>query len=369
MSKDYYEILGVSKDASQDEIKSAYRKLAKKYHPDVSDDKEAEKKFNEVQEAYSVVGDENKRKQYDQYGSSAFDGSAGTGGFGGFGGFEGFSGVGFDFSDIFDNIFGGGFGSRSSNGPTKGRDQLLRIRLSFEEAVYGTEKELSLEINDDCEECHGKGGTGEKTCPDCHGSGTVTKEQRSLFGSFVTQTTCSTCNGKGKIYDKKCKSCNGTGNKRSHKTIVINVPKGVDTGDRLRMSGKGDAGLNGGPNGDLYLEFIVNEHEFYKRDGNDIILKVPITYTEAALGCKKEIPTINGVVKLSIPSGTNSLDKHRLKGKGIESDGRVGDMYVIIDVRVPSKLSREQKRILEELDKTVLEDINIEKFNKFMNKK
>lgn len=368
MGKDYYDILGVSKDASQTEIKSAYRRLAKKYHPDVSQESNADAKFKEIQEAYSVIGDESKRKQYDQFGSSAFDGSAGS--YGGFqGGFDGFSGAGFDFSDIFDNIFGGGFGGRSSNQATKGSDHLLRIRLNFEEAVYGTEKELSLEMNDTCSECHGKGGTGEKTCPDCHGSGTVTKEQRSLFGSFVTQTTCSTCNGKGKIYEQKCRSCNGHGYKKVHKTILINIPKGVDTGDRLRMSGKGEAGRNGGPNGDLYLEFEVEEHEYYKRDGNDIILKVPISITEAALGCKKEIPTIWGNVTLTIPSGTNSLDKHRLKGKGIERDGRFGDMYVIIDVRIPSSLSRKQKSILEELDDTDLTDGYINKFNKFINNK
>lgn len=365
MNKDYYDILGVSKDASQDEIKSSYRKLAKKYHPDVSSEKDAEAKFKEIQEAYSVVGDETKRKQYDQYGSSAFDGSAGGFG-GGFQGFEGFGGAGFDFSDIFDNIFGGGFGGgRSRNGPTRGSDQLMRINLSFEEAVYGTEKEITLEVSDNCSECSGKGGIGEKTCPECHGSGTITQEQRSLFGSFVSQTTCPKCSGKGKVYDNKCKSCGGAGKKTTDKTIVINIPKGVDTGDRLRMSGKGEAGRNGGPNGDLYLEFIVSDHEFYKRDGNDILLKVPITLTEAALGAKIDIPTIYGNVKLTIPSGTNSLDKHRLKGKGVESNGKKGDMYVIIDVRIPSNLSRKQKKILEELEDTDINDSNIDKFSKF----
>lgn len=366
MSKDYYDILGVSKDASQSEIKSAYRKLAKQYHPDVSSEKDAESKFKEIQEAYSVVGDESKRKQYDQYGSSAFDGSAGGGGFQGF---DGFGSAGFDFGDIFDNIFGGGFGGRSHNGPSKGADRLLRIRLSFEEAVYGTERELSIEVNDNCSDCSGKGGSGEKTCPVCHGSGNVTKEQRSLFGSFVTQSPCTNCAGRGKVFEKECKTCHGEGKHPTNKKIGVNIPKGVDTGDRLRMTGKGEPGRNGGPNGDLYLEFIVEEHEFYKRDGEDIILKVPITVTEAALGCKKDIPTIYGNVKLTIPSGTNSLDKHRLKGKGVESNGSKGDMYVIIDVRIPSSLSKSQKKILEELDDTDLNDSNIDKFDKFTKSK
>lgn len=359
--KDYYEILGVSKDASEDEIKSAYRKLAKKYHPDISKEPDAEKKFKEVSQAYEVLGDENKRRQYDQFGSAAFE----NGGAGGAGGFGGFDASGFDFGDIFDNIFGGGFEGfgrgRSRNAARAGEDRLLRIRLTFEEAVFGCDKDIKLEVNDPCDECNGKGGTGESTCPECHGSGTTTQEQRTLFGTFMSRSTCSHCNGTGKIYKDKCSNCHGTGRIIQNKTITVSIPKGVDNGTRLRISGKGGAGINGGPNGDLYLEFVVEKHEFYERDGDDIYLKVPINVTEAILGTKKEIPTLYGNVKLSIPEGTNTGDKQRIKGKGINK----GDMYVIMDVRIPKKIDRSQKKLFEELEDTDLDDSVIRDFDKF----
>ena len=364
--KDYYEVLGVSKDASDVEIKSAFRKLAKKYHPDICKEPDAEQKFKEVQEAYEVLGDENKRRQYDQFGHAAFEGAqGGAGGYsgaGGFGGFGGFDASGFDFGDIFDNIFGGGFGGGSSKTRAQaGADRLMRVRLTFEEAVFGCEKDIKLEVNDKCDECDGKGGTGEETCGACHGSGTVTTEQRTLFGTFMSKTTCSKCGGKGRTYKNKCSNCHGTGRIISNKTITVNIPKGVDTGNRLRISGKGEAGINGGPNGDLYLEFVVDKHEFYNRDGDDIYLKVPINITEAILGTKKEIPTLFGNVKLTIPEGTNTGDKQRIKGKGINK----GDMYVIMDVRMPKKVSKDQKKLLEELEDTDLDDSVIEKFDKF----
>ncbi len=363
--KDYYEVLGVSKDASDVEIKSAFRKLAKKYHPDICKEPDAEQKFKEVQEAYEVLSDENKRRQYDQFGHAAFDGAQGAGGYGGtggFGGFGGFDASGFDFGDIFDNIFGGGFGGSTSRTRAQaGADRLLRVRLTFEEAVFGCEKDIKLEINEKCDECNGKGGTGEETCSECHGSGTVTTEQRTLFGTFMSKTTCSKCGGKGKTYKNKCSHCHGTGRVITNKTITVSIPKGVDTGSRLRISGKGEAGVNGGPNGDLYLEFVVEKHEFYNRDGDDIYLKVPINITEAVLGTKKEIPTLFGNVKLTIPEGTNSGDKQRIKGKGINK----GDMYVIMDVRIPKKISRDQKKLFEELEDTDLDDSVIEKFDKF----
>ena len=364
--KDYYETLGVSKDASDAEIKSAFRKLAKQYHPDVSKEENAEAKFKEIQEAYAVLSDEQKRKQYDQFGHAAFDGASGAGGFGGF------DASGFDFSDIFDNIFGGGFGfgggsARNSNRARRGNDKLMRIRLTFEEAIYGCSKEIKLEVNDECDECDGKGGFNEETCPNCHGSGTITTEQRTLFGTFMSKTTCGKCNGLGKSFKKTCSNCHGSGRVISNKTIKVSIPSGVDNGNRLRLSGKGEAGINGGPNGDLYLEFIVEEHSFYKRDDNDIYLNVPITITEAVLGCKKEIPTIYGNIKLSIPAGSNNGDKHKIKGKGIdnESDRRKGDMYVILDVRIPKKLSRDQKKLFEQLEDTDLTDNSIDKFNDF----
>ena len=365
--KDYYETLGVSKNASDAEIKSAFRKLAKQYHPDVSKEENAEAKFKEIQEAYAVLSDEQKRRQYDQFGHAAFDGAGGAGGFGGF------DASGFDFSDIFDNIFGGGFGfggsgnARTANRARRGNDKLMRIRLTFEEAIYGCNKEIKLEVNDECDECSGKGGFNEETCPTCHGSGTITTEQRTLFGTFMSKTTCNRCNGLGKSFKKTCSKCRGTGRVVTNKTIKVNIPSGVDNGNRLRLSGKGEAGINGGPNGDLYLEFVVEEHSFYVRDGIDIYLTVPITITEAVLGCKKEIPTIHGNIKLSIPAGSNNGDKQKIKGKGIdsESDRRKGDMYIILDVRIPKKLSRDQKKLFEQLEDTDLTDNTIDKFDNF----
>ena len=361
--KDYYEVLGVSKDASDAEIKSAFRKLAKQYHPDVCKDPDAEQKFKEIQEAYEVLSDENKRKQYDQFGHAAFDqssgGFSGSGGFGGFdyGGFGGFSDT---FSDIIRDFVGGGFNNYSDYAQ-QGDDRLMRIRLTFEEAVFGCNKTIELNVVEKCDECHGHGGTGEETCSTCHGSGRV-KSQHSVFHmSMITETTCSTCNGKGKTYKNSCSKCKGTGRINNKRELTINVPKGVDTGNKLRISGKGEAGINGGPNGDLYIEFVVEKHEYYNRDGDDIYLKVPINITEAVLGTKKEIPTLFGNVVLKIPEGTNTGDKQRIKGKGINN----GDMYIIMDVRIPKKISKDQKKLFEEFENTELDDSVIKDFDKF----
>lgn len=365
--RDYYEVLGIEKSASQDEIKSAFRKLAKKYHPDVNKEADAEAKFKEIQEAYAILSDETKRKQYDQFGHAAFQGG-GAGGAGGFGGFD-FSG--FDYEDIFDNIFGGfgGFGGRSKGSrPVKGNDSLIRMKLSFEEAIYGTKKEINIDVIDECEECDGKGGFDESTCDKCHGSGTITSEQRTIFGSFLSKTTCPNCGGSGKTYKKKCTHCNGNGRVKVKKTLEVKVPAGVDSGNRLRLSGKGSAGANGGPNGDLYIEFSVAEHDFYVRDGDDIYLETPITIVEAILGGKKEIPTLYGNVVLTIPEGSESGDKHRIKGKGVhnESSKRKGDMYIVLKVATPKKLNKEQKKMIEELGKTDLNDNEIKKFDHFV---
>ncbi len=354
--RDYYEVLGVSKSASQDEIKSAFRKLAKKYHPDVSKEPDAAEKFKEAQEAYAVLSDESKRKQYDQFGHAAFDNNGMGGG--------GFDFSGFDFSDIFGDLFGSGFGfgggsrSSSQNRKAKGRDSVMRINLTFEEAVFGCKKTINLDVNEECDSCSGAGGHGEKTCPTCHGSGQVTSEQRTLLGTFMTRTTCSTCQGKGKIFESTCSKCRGTGRIRKNKDIEVKIPAGVDTGNQLRLAGKGEAGYNGGPNGDLYLEFNVKSHPLYERDDNDIYLTLPLTITEATLGCKKDIPTLYGNVKLVIPDGSQNGDKHRLKGKGVEDvqTGRKGDMYVLLKVIIPKKLSRDQKKLFEQLSKTDLED-------------
>lgn len=367
--KDYYEVLGVSKNASQDEIKSAFRKLAKKYHPDVSKEADAEAKFKEIQEAYSVLSDETKRQQYDQFGHAAFQGG-GAGGAGGFGGFD-FSG--FDYGDIFDNIFGsfgGGFSSgRSSSRSRRGSDTLMQMKLSFEEAVFGCKKTIRVDVVEQCSECDGKGGFGETTCDKCHGSGTITSEQHTIFGSFLSKTTCTKCGGAGKTYDTTCNHCRGKGSVKTNKEIEVKVPAGVDTGTRLKLSGKGSAGANGGPNGDLYIEFNVAEHDFFVRDENDIYIEAPITITEAVLGCKKEIPTLYGNVTLTIPAGSESGEKHRIKGKGINNEAtrRKGDMYIVLKIVTPKKLTKEQKRLLEELNETNLADDNdIKNFTRFV---
>ena len=366
--KDYYEVLGVDKNASQSEIKSAFRKLAKQYHPDICKEENAEAKFKEVQEAYSVLSDENKRKQYDQFGHAAFSQAGGSGG-----GYGGFNAQDFDFSDIFDSIFGNSFGFGSSgnsrqNKSTRGADKLIHINLDFEEAIFGCEKHIDVTVNEKCEECDGEGGYDSETCETCHGSGTITQQQRSLFGSFMTRTTCPDCKGQGKTYKRKCTECNGKGRIKKDKTLNVTIPAGVDNGNRLRLSGKGEAGVNGGPNGDLYLEFSVREHEYFERDENDIYLKVPITVAEAALGCKKTIPTIKGNIKLTIPAGSKTGDKHRIKDKGIHNatTRRKGDMYVVLEVKFPEKLSHEQKKLFEKLADTNLEDKEINKFNNFV---
>lgn len=351
--RDYYEILGVDKSASEKEIKSAFRKLAKQYHPDVNKEAGAAEKFKEAQEAYAILSDENKRKQYDQYGHSAFDQMNGG---------AGYDFSDFDFGDIFSEIFGSSFGfggrrsSSSGSRRRKGADSIMRLNLTFEEAVFGTKKIINLDVAEDCPSCDGKGGKGEKTCPKCHGSGTVTAEQRTIFGAFMTRTTCSTCNGNGTSFETNCSKCKGTGKVHKNADIEVKIPAGVNTGNQLRVAGKGEAGINGGPNGDLYLEFYVKDHELYVRDDNDIYLEVPITITEAVLGCKKDIPTIYGNVKLTIPAGSATGDKHRLKGKGVESvqSNNKGNMYVILNVAIPEKLSRDQKKLFEQLAKTDL---------------
>lgn len=367
--RDYYEVLGVSKSATEAEIKSAFRKKAKEFHPDLNkDNPDAAEKFKEAQEAYTVLSDENKRKMYDQYGHAGVSGSSAGGGFGGFGGFDASD---FDFGDIFDNIFGGGFssfgGGSTRNRATRGSDVLMRVNIDFDDAVFGCSKDINLDVVEECSECDGEGGFDSETCSRCHGSGTITSEQHTILGSFVSKTTCPECNGKGKAYKRKCSACNGKGKVKKNKTITVNVPSGIDSGDRLRVSGKGSAGGNGGPNGDLYLEFLVSEHDYFIREGDDIYLEVPITITEAILGVKKTIPTLYGNIKLTIPAGTDSGDKQRIKGKGIDNKNNrsKGNMYVIMKVITPKKLTRDQKKLIDALSKTDLEDSIINKFNKF----
>ena len=364
--KDYYEVLGLSKGASDQEIKSAFRKLAKAYHPDVNKSPDAESKFKEIQEAYAVLSDKEKRAKYDQFGHSAF-----TNAQGGFSGFEGF-----DFgsmNDIFDDILSGfGFGGSSSrrrNTSQRGSDVLYRMTITFDEAVFGCEKDIKVDVSDKCPECDGKGGFDSKTCSDCHGSGTVASEQRTLFGSFLTKTTCRTCNGSGITFERKCSNCHGSGIIRENKTITIKVPAGVDNENRLRVAGKGESGINGGSNGDLYVEFTVKDHEIFNRVLDDIYLELPITITDAVLGTKKDIPTMYGTVSMSIPEGSQNNDKLRLRGKGIENvmSKRKGDMYIVLKIIIPEKLSRDQKSLFNELSKTDLENNSIfKKYKKYL---
>lgn len=360
--KDYYETLGVEKTASEQEIKSAFRKLAKKYHPDNKETGD-EAKFKEIGEAYAVLSDEKKRAQYDQFGSAAFDGSSGYGGF---------DPGDIDLNDILRQVFGGGFSSSgfggfedffgggrssSSSRARKGRDTLVRLDLTFEEAAFGLDKDIELSLNDTCENCAGKGGFDEIKCDYCNGSGTVVTEQRSLFGIMQSRSVCPKCQGKGKTFKNTCDKCRGTGQLKKKKTISIHIPAGVDTGHQLRISGKGEAGINGGPNGDIYFEIHVKESDFYERDGSDLYIELPITIAEAALGCQKEVPTIHGNVIMEVKPGVQSGVKYKLKGKGLPiiNSSRKGDEYVVINVITPTKLSREQKKLFQALDDTDLE--------------
>lgn len=369
--KDYYEVLGVSKSATDAEIKSAFRRLAKQYHPDISKEANAEEKFKEIQEAYAVLSDSNKRKQYDQFGHAAFDNNGGTGGFSGFD----FSGFDVDLEDILGSMFGGGFGfssrGSSKNRKVRGEDVLYHMNLTFDEAVFGCEKDIKIDTSIECPDCLGAGGHDEMTCDVCHGSGSITREQRSILGSFVSKTVCSNCSGTGKVFKRRCSNCSGKGKVRKNRTVQVKIPSGVDTGTRLRVAGYGEAGDNGGPSGDLYLEFVVSSHDFFERDGDDIYLTVPITITDAILGCKKDIKTLDSIVTLNIKPGTNTNDKQRIKGRGIKNSttGRVGDMYLIFEIVLPDKLSREQKELFDKLSKTNLENSKYNKFSKFVNKK
>ncbi len=356
MKRDYYEVLGVGKSADEREIKKAFRKLAKQYHPDVNKEPGADEKFKEAQEAYAVLSDASQRQKYDQFGHAAFEGPQG-------GGFD-FSG--FDFGDIIGDLFGGfggfgGFGSRRSNGPRKGRDLEMMISLSFEESVNGIEKDIEVTVDEKCDECNGEGGFNPTTCSTCHGSGRVTQEQRTMFGSFVQQAVCPNCNGKGKEFKEVCKSCHGSGTKKTRKTINVKIPAGVDNGTQMRIPGKGDSGANGGPNGDLYLVFKVAKHKHFVREDYNIYFELPLTITEATLGTKIEVPTLNGKVDLKIPKGTQPESHFRLKGKGVKklNSSSHGDMYVIVKVIIPTSVTKEQTELLKKLDKTNLKASSI----------
>ena len=355
--RDYYEVLGISRDADDAAIKKAYRALAKKYHPDMNPgDKEAAKKFKEASEAYAVLSDPDKRRQYDQFGHAAFEG--GAGGAGGFGGFD-FSGA--DFSDIFGDIFGDLFGSsrrggRGGNGPMKGANIRKSIRITFEEAVFGCEKELDLILKDPCEDCHGTGakpGTSPETCPKCGGRGQVVYTSQSFFGTVQNVQTCPNCGGSGKVIKEKCPKCTGTGYTSSRKKIKVTIPAGIDNGQSVRIRDKGEPGVNGGPRGDLLVEVNVSHHPVFQRQDVHIFSTVPISFAVAALGGDIRIKTVDGDVIYTVKPGTKTDTKVRLKGKGVPSlrNSQVrGDHYVTLVIQTPERLSAEAKEALRKFD-------------------
>ncbi len=352
--RDYYEVLGVDKGASQDEIKKAYRKLAKKYHPDLNpDDKEgAEAKFKEASEAYDVLGDAQKRQQYDQFGHAAFDQTAGGGYGGGFGGgFEDF-----DLGDIFGSFFGG---TRSNpNAPRRGRDIGYNVTLTFEEACFGVEKDLTINHMERCSSCNGTGakaGTHPETCPTCHGSGQVRTVQRTPLGSFQTTKVCDACGGKGQIIKNPCPDCHGEGTSRKSKKVRVKIPAGIDNGQQVYVRGEGDAGTKGGPSGDLVLNIRVSPHKIFVRQKYDILCDYPISFVQATLGAEVQVPTIDGRVSYNIPEGTQPGTVFRLKGKGVPklNSNQRGDQYVTIKVEIPKGLNEKQKGILREFDDNV----------------
>jgi len=350
--RDYYEVLGVSKGASDDELKKAYRKLAKQYHPDLNPgDKTAESKFKEVNEAYEVLSDKEKRAKYDQFGHAGVDPNFGAGGFGGdFGGF-GFDFGGFDLGDI---LFGSGFGgasSRTRNGPAKGDRLRASVTISFEEAAFGCEKEISLTRSEECDACKGSGcepGTTAEVCSSCRGTGQVRIQRGGGPLSFTTTTACPKCGGTGRIIHSPCKSCGGSGSVRRQRKITVNIPAGIDNGQAISLRGQGGAGKNGGPAGDLLISVTVRPHPLFKRDGADLYLDQPVTFLQATLGEELEIPAIDGKLKWTLPAGTQPGTVFRLRGKGLPSvNGRGrGDQYVTVNVQVPTSLNSEQREAL-----------------------
>ncbi len=364
MSKrDYYDVLGVSKSATADELKKAYRKLARQYHPDVNkDNPDAAEKFKECSEAYSVLSDETKRAQYDQFGHAAFEngGGPGAGGFGGAAGME----------DIFDMFFGGGRGGfgggrRPKSGPLRGADLRLDLEISFEEAAFGVEKEVRVTREDTCDHCEGTGaesGSESEVCPDCHGTGEIQFTQNTMFGQMVNVRPCSRCGGQGRIIKNPCKLCGGAGRFKKDKKLKVKIPAGVDTDSRLRVSGEGEAGLRGGSRGDLYVYLYVKPHKFFEREGTTVLCEVPINIVQATLGAEIKVPTLDGQVVMKVPEGTQPGKILRLKGKGIASlrNGARGDQLVTIKVVVPTKLNDKQKDALKKFAEISGDNINPE---------
>ena len=349
--RDYYEVLGVQKNASEDEIKKAYRSLAKKYHPDMNPgDAAAEVKFKEVNEAYAVLSDSEKRAKYDSYGHSAFDPTAGGGGYGGFGGF---SGAEFDFGDIFSSFFGVGSSSRSkANAPMEGDDVGTRIYISLEEAAFGCKQDVNFVRIENCGTCGGKGAEKDsdiEKCSDCRGSGRVTVKQQTILGYMQTQRTCQRCSGKGKIIKVPCKNCNGKGRVRVNKKLEVNIPAGIDDKQNIVLRAQGSAGINGGPSGDLIIEVRINEHKIFHREGNNLYCEVPVTFAEATIGAEIDIPILGGgTEKFNLPEGTQSGTEFTIKGKGIPdiNSKKKGDLIIKVAIETPRNLNYKQKELL-----------------------
>lgn len=365
--RDYYEVLGLEKGASADEIKRAYRKLAKKYHPDMNKEAGAEEKFKEINEAYEVLSDPQKKATYDQFGHAGMDGAAGfgQGGFtSDFGGFE----------DIFSSFFGGaGFGGRArQQGPQRGDDRYMSMTIDFMDAIFGKTETITLDVDEQCSECLGSGARSKddiQTCPTCNGRGRVVTMQNTPFGRMQSESVCPDCQGTGKKILNKCPKCHGTGYEHKKVKLDIKIPAGIDSGQQIRIPGKGELGLNGGPNGDLYIEIRVRPHNHFIRHGRDISIEVPISSVDATLGTTVDVPTVYGDVSLKVPAGTQSGTKFRLREKGVKTNRGIGDQYVIVKVEIPKKLSKEEKALYEKLRKTDKYESPFEKFKQFFEKK
>ena len=357
--RDLYETLGVNKKASKDEIKSAYRKLAKKYHPDNHETGNADK-FKEVQEAYDILYDDQKRSAYDQFGFAAFEQGAGQPGSNPFEGGFGF-GQDVDLSDIFSSFFGGGRSKRTNTGPRRGNDAIIRVKVDFMDTITGCDIEIPLTIDEQCKAC---GGTGAKTpndiktCPSCGGRGVVRTQRRSIFGMVEQEEACMRCDGKGKIISSPCPNCGGKGYNRIKKNVKVHILAGINNGQQIRVQGMGERGANGGPNGDLYVEVNVKPHQYFKRDGNDIHLNIPIDFVDAILGTNIDVPTVYGDTTLTIPSGTQPGQIFRMKGQGVKDlrSGRPGDQYVHLEIKMPTSLNKEQKELLNKYRETSKKD-------------
>lgn len=364
--RDYYDVLGLTRSATKEDIKGAYRKLAKKYHPDINKSSDAEEKFKEVQEAYDTLFDDNKRQMYDQYGHAAFEQGASSGGpFSG----QGFSGAGFgdvDLGDLFGAFFGGGGTKRSQSqsGPMRGKDTLMRTRIDFMDAINGRKYNLPVTYDEPCSACKGSGAHSPKdihTCHNCNGRGYVITQKRTLFGLMEGQSPCTVCSGTGKTISRKCSTCNGEGYTRVKRDIEVNIPPGISSGQQIRLQGRGERGYNGGPNGDLFIEIIINPHPHFKRDGNNIRITIPLSFIDATLGTTIEVPTVYGDVEVTVPPGTQPDNILKLRGKGIKDmrSGNPGDQFIHLEIATPKYLTKKQKELLRAFQELEKKDDNI----------